>query len=618
MLHFISLNPSGTPPQVSCALGQQTLEGRRVPIMNSGKSLPSFLPYETSPRAGGFVADRFLSGVRPQEYFFHCMAGREGLIDTAVKTSRSGYLQRCLVKHLEELTVCYDGTVRDAEGSVYQFLYGEDGIDPTFSKYISGNMEQLHFLAENYSALAYKDALSEDYIERMGFDVMPAIVGHDAVRKSLEDRDRKGSKVVEGANEVAVDDILYAQRLKPGRNIWTRDAIEGGWHLVCIRKIHRKHCTIRYLRNGHVEKKVPWFLPVGTHRISGNKFSDASVTAGGSIPMFRRAPLPPVLANMNPACKLGAVSEHFQRCIDEYLESPALQKEDGGGVDADALRVLLWIKYMRSLSQPGEMVGTIAAQSVGEPSTQMTLNTFHLAGHGGANVTLGIPRLREIIMSASRKPQTPSMTIPLKSSSTRGEANTLARTISGSSVSIWINVCCIACRISCLPLMERTLLVPQPPFDSDAELRLVDVLLPRNGLRVVEQVRQSKGGEWQRFYVLKLHFYNHTELKEGLNIKFTQVCQVVCQVFLPKLLFLMKKSMARAGAKASVFKQKKDTGGGGKKTVVDSNDGDGDIGDNMEIYDEEGEKAAQPTTGKEPKVCMCVCFLWFDVVCDLA
>ena len=91
--------------QVTCALGQQALEGRRVPRMNSGRTLPSFAPYDLNPRADGFVMDRFLTGVRPQEYYFHCMAGREGLVDTAVKTSRSGYLQRCLVKHLEELKV---------------------------------------------------------------------------------------------------------------------------------------------------------------------------------------------------------------------------------------------------------------------------------------------------------------------------------------------------------------------------------------------------------------------------------------------------------------------------------------------------------------------------------
>jgi DNA-directed RNA polymerase I subunit RPA1 len=91
----------------------------------------SFQAFDPNPRANGFITDRFLTGIRPQEYYFHCMAGREGLVDTAVKTSRSGYLQRCLVKHLEELKVGYDNTVRDGEGSVLQFMYGEDGIDTT-------------------------------------------------------------------------------------------------------------------------------------------------------------------------------------------------------------------------------------------------------------------------------------------------------------------------------------------------------------------------------------------------------------------------------------------------------------------------------------------------------
>ncbi|GFH32956.1 DNA-directed RNA polymerase subunit, partial [Haematococcus lacustris] len=79
--------------QISCLLGQQELEGRRVPRMASGKTLPCFAPYDAGARSCGFVGDRFLSGLRPQEYYFHCMAGREGLIDTTVKTSRSGYLQ---------------------------------------------------------------------------------------------------------------------------------------------------------------------------------------------------------------------------------------------------------------------------------------------------------------------------------------------------------------------------------------------------------------------------------------------------------------------------------------------------------------------------------------------
>jgi DNA-directed RNA polymerase I subunit RPA1 len=139
--------------QISCLLGQIELEGQRPPLMPSGRFLPSFLPYDTSPRAGGFVDGRFLSGIRPQEYFFHCMAGREGLVDTAVKTSRSGYLQRCLIKHLEGITTCYDLTVRDSDGSVVQFLYGEDGLDVCHSKFLQPSL--FPFLLDNHLALTY-------------------------------------------------------------------------------------------------------------------------------------------------------------------------------------------------------------------------------------------------------------------------------------------------------------------------------------------------------------------------------------------------------------------------------------------------------------------------------
>ncbi|KAF9314564.1 hypothetical protein BGZ91_005974, partial [Linnemannia elongata] len=138
--------------QISCALGQQELEGRRVPIMVSGKSLPSFAPFDSSARAGGYIAGRFLTGIRPQEYYFHCMAGREGLIDTAVKTSRSGYLQRCLIKHLEGLKVGYDQTVRDSDGSILQFHYGEDSLDVIKQAHIN----QFKFSAENSLALIAK------------------------------------------------------------------------------------------------------------------------------------------------------------------------------------------------------------------------------------------------------------------------------------------------------------------------------------------------------------------------------------------------------------------------------------------------------------------------------
>ena len=84
------------------------------------------------------------------------------------------------------------------------------------------------------------------------------------------------------------------------------------------------------------------------------------------------------------------------------------------------------LKYMRALAAPGEAVGVLAAQSVGEPSTQMTLNTFHMAGRGEANVTLGIPRLREILMTAAPKIKTPTMTISLMAGLGVADAQKLA------------------------------------------------------------------------------------------------------------------------------------------------------------------------------------------------
>ena len=147
---------------ISCGLGQQSLEGRRVPVMVSGKTLPSFKAFETAAIAGGYIGSRFLTGIRPQEFYFHCMAGREGLIDTAVKTSRSGYLQRCLIKHLEGIRVHYDHTVRGSDSSIYQFHYGGDGIDVTKQKHL----HQFEFAARNEATLVNR-ARPKDLIGRV-------------------------------------------------------------------------------------------------------------------------------------------------------------------------------------------------------------------------------------------------------------------------------------------------------------------------------------------------------------------------------------------------------------------------------------------------------------------
>jgi DNA-directed RNA polymerase I subunit RPA1 len=324
---------------ISCNLGQQVLEGRRVPIMVSGKSLPCFNPFETHARAGGYIVQRFLTGIRPQEYYFHHMAGREGLIDTAVKTSRSGYLQRCVIKGMEGLTVAYDTTVRDADGSMIQFLYGEDGLDVTKQKYLN----DFSFILENVTSQA-------------------AQLKYDP----------------------SVGDRL-------------------GQHREVIAKYMKKALK-------HVKAHDP-------------KAQD------------------PLSSMFNPATTAFATSENFYQAMTSYL------KENKDGLVRDKsdkkklglsrvslnrknAEMLFAMKYLRSLVEPGEAVGIVAGQSVGEPSTQMTLNTFHLAGHSAKNVTLGIPRLREILMTASDKISTPAMSLyPIDEMST-ADTETFAKSIS--------------------------------------------------------------------------------------------------------------------------------------------------------------------------------------------
>jgi len=116
--------------QMAASLGQMTVRGERIWRGYMGRPLPHYERDDLGPLARGFVVNSFFSGLSPTEMFFHAAGGREGLVDTAVRTSQSGYMQRRLINALQDLYVEYDGTVRAADGSIVQFVYGEDGIDP--------------------------------------------------------------------------------------------------------------------------------------------------------------------------------------------------------------------------------------------------------------------------------------------------------------------------------------------------------------------------------------------------------------------------------------------------------------------------------------------------------
>ena len=130
MVHSGSKGSSINISQIMGVVGQQNLVGARIPNTWTDRTLPHFPRGSNGPMERGFITRNYVEGLRPWEVWFHAIAGREGLIDTAIKTSQTGYLQRRFMKALENISVHWDKTVRNANGSIVQFNYGDDGFDP--------------------------------------------------------------------------------------------------------------------------------------------------------------------------------------------------------------------------------------------------------------------------------------------------------------------------------------------------------------------------------------------------------------------------------------------------------------------------------------------------------
>ncbi|ESO03447.1 hypothetical protein HELRODRAFT_112321 [Helobdella robusta] len=354
-------------------------------------TLPSFKPYDLHPRAGGFIDNRFLTGLNVQEYFFHCMAGRDGLVDTAVKTSRSGYLQRCLIKHLEGLTSAYDETVRDSDGSIIQFKYGEDGLDVMRTSFL----EKKHFsqLIENQYSIVNKELEAEIFSKINTVDALQHHLKMEEWRSTHENFTRKTAFQ------------LFSER---------------HWDEVRERMMMMRRVQMDGANQAFIERQLD---EICKEELS-NMFDNMNDKQSRRL-QKKLMTCPDPVSSILPASRyLGCTSQHFHDVLEEYI------KRDDNKVSAmrhpykittDDLKKMMYLKYQRSLIQPGEAVGILAATSMGEQTTQMTLNTFHFAGHGAMNVTLGIPRLREILMVASKDIKTPMMMVPLLSLGDKAE-----------------------------------------------------------------------------------------------------------------------------------------------------------------------------------------------------
>lgn len=309
------------------------------------------------------------------------MGGREGLIDTAVKTAETGYIQRRLIKAMESVMVHYDGTVRNSVGQLIQLRYGEDGL--------CGEMVEFQtLLTVKLSNRAFEkkfkfDPSNERYLRRIfNEEIIRQLMGSGEVISELEreweqlSRDREALRQIFPSGESKVVLPCNLQRM-----IWN------------VQKIF------------HINKRSPTDLsPIRVIQGVRDLLKKCVIVAGDDRLSIQ--------ANENATLL-------FQCLVRATLCTKYVSEEYRLSTEAfEWLIGEIETRFQQAQCAPGEMVGALAAQSLGEPATQMTLNTFHFAGVSSKNVTLGVPRLKEII-NISKKPKAPSLTVFLTGAAAR-------------------------------------------------------------------------------------------------------------------------------------------------------------------------------------------------------
>ncbi|KAI9595031.1 beta and beta-prime subunits of DNA dependent RNA-polymerase [Syncephalis fuscata] len=291
--------------QMVACVGQQIISGSRIPDGFVDRSLPHFLKNCTF-HITIYISTNFYSGLTPTEFFFHAVSGREGLVDTAVKTAETGYMQRRLMKALEDLTTHYDLSVRTSSGGVIQFEYGSDGLDPA------------------------------------------CLEGSDGTPVAFERNLRHAMSIVPGI----YDRILLPYEIEA----MVEEQLTTEQYMKC--KSEFREAVSEFVRKQLIDKLITVRERYG----------------------------------LNPADKKVA-----------RLKKDTIEIRNLASITERQLFEFLNIcrnKYMKAMIEPGSAVGAVGAQSIGEPGTQMTLKTFHFAGVASMNITLGVPRIKEIINAA--------------------------------------------------------------------------------------------------------------------------------------------------------------------------------------------------------------------------
>jgi DNA-directed RNA polymerase II subunit RPB1 len=339
--------------QIIACVGQQDMDGKRVPFNFSNRTLPHYHINDHSYESRGYVKNSFMEGLTPQEYFFHEMGGRNGVIDTAIKTADSGYTQRKLIKAMEDVKVNYDWTVRNASKKIIQFRYGDDSMD-------AAKLEVEKFKIIEMDNITLNNVYKYDNLDDKtywNYILSNTIVNQLFATKGYEQLlDNEYNEIYQSRHDL--------------RYVYYKDLAVINVSVLSPINFYRLIHDVIYKFNIQKHNKSdlnPLYIIEETNKILVELEKYNNIT----MVFFK------ILFKSHLASK---------RCITEYRFSK---------VAFDYMLELIKVKFFKSFITPGELVGPVAAQTIGEISTQLTLNTFHTAGTGMSIPSIG--RLKEVI-----------------------------------------------------------------------------------------------------------------------------------------------------------------------------------------------------------------------------
>jgi len=315
-------------------VGQKSIEGTRIKKKVENRVLPIFHRDDDSPEARGFIKSSFLKGLQTFEFFYDAMAGREGLIDTAIKTASTGYIQRQIIKILEDLVIKYDNTNRTSNNKIIQYVYGENGIE-------SSNQIELKINLISYDNEMVKNSFCFD--------------------KSEVSKIEKTHKIknINKWNE------MYYNKIINYRNELRKIQMIANNNYITIENKYMLPVNLFRLTQDYSNDKVN--LELNPQEILDDIEELLNSDDLKLIPGLKSNNK--IFVEDDKAFKyIFEIALHDYLCPKKCIFTYGLSKKEFKNLLND-----IKFNFIKALVQPGEMIGIIAAQSIGEPTSQMSL-----------------------------------------------------------------------------------------------------------------------------------------------------------------------------------------------------------------------------------------------------